>query len=98
MTILASKDPVLADFTIERGGIGHVPIVLCGVPLGCALRAERHINGEWVSLEAVDIGRHSYYQGIQNCEGTMDCVFNIARPSSNLEASWRIRIRKPPNP
>jgi hypothetical protein len=88
------REKVLADFTIERGGIGHVPILLRGVPLGCALKAERHLNGKWVPLESVDIAQHNYYQGVQNADGNLDCVFNIKRLSSDLDQSWRIRIRK----
>ena len=85
---------VLADFTIERGGIGHVPILLRGVPLGCALKAERHLNGKWIPLESVDIDQNNYYQGVQNADGTLDCVFNIKRPSQDLDDPWRIRILK----
>jgi len=83
---------VLADFTIKRGGMGHVPILLRGVPLGCALKAERQLNGKWIPLESVDIGQNKTYQGVRNADGTMDCVFNIKRPSHDLDDSWRIRI------
>jgi len=85
---------VLADFTIKRGGIGHVPILLRGVPLGYALKAERQLNEKWVPLEAVDIDQNNDYQGVRNAVGTMDCVFNIKRPSHDLDDSWRIRILK----
>jgi hypothetical protein len=85
---------VLADFTIKRGGIGHVPILLRGVPPGCALKAERHLNGKWIPLESVDIDQNSYYQGVRNADGSMDCVFNITRPSHDLNDPWRIRILK----
>ncbi len=85
---------VLADFTIKRGGIGHVPILLRGVPLGCALKSERHLDGRWVPLESVDVGQNNYYQGVRNADGNMDCVFNIKRPSHHLDDSWRIRILK----
>lgn len=85
---------VLADFTIERGGIGHVPILLRDVPLGCALKAERHLDGKWVPLESVEIDQNNYYQGVRNSDGTMDCVFNIKRPSHDLDDRWRVRILK----
>jgi len=83
---------VLADLTIRRGGIGHLPILLRGVPPGCALKVERHLGGKWVPLESVDINMNSYYQGVRNADGSMDCVFNIQRPSGHLDDSWRIRI------
>jgi hypothetical protein len=89
-----TRGRVLADFTIECGGIGHVPILLRGVPLGCALKAERYFSGKWIPLESVDIGQNKTYQGERNADGTMDCVFNIKRPSANLAESWRIRILK----
>jgi hypothetical protein len=85
---------VLADFTIQRGGIGHVPILLRGVPVGCALKSERHLDGKWIPLESVDIGQNNYYQGVRNSDDTMDCVFNIKRPFHDLNGSWRIRILK----
>ncbi len=89
---------VLADFTINRGGIGHVPILLRGVPSGCALKAERRLNGKWVPLESVDIDQNKTYQGVRNADGTMDCVFNIKRPSNRLDENWRIRILKCTDP
>lgn len=86
------KSNVLADFTIQNGGIGHVPIILRGVPEGSALKAERFIQGKWVSLESVNIEENNYYQGIRNTNGMMDCLFNINRPTTDLEQSWRVRI------
>lgn len=88
----ADSGAVLADFTVERGGIGHVPILLKGVPPGSALRAERHLNGKWHPLESMDHDEHSYYQGVLNADGSLDCAFNIARPLNDLSQSWRIRI------
>ncbi|MCF7847695.1 MAG: hypothetical protein K9M45_02500 [Kiritimatiellales bacterium] len=89
--IQAAQDDgaVFADFTINRGGIGHVPVVLQGAPIGSALSVERHLTGKWVPL-----GPEAYYQGIRNAQGKLDCVFNIDRPSSDLNRSWRIRILK----
>ncbi|MDF7808621.1 hypothetical protein P4E94_14320 [Pontiellaceae bacterium B12219] len=86
------KSEILTDFTIQSGGIGHVPIILRNVPAGSALKVERFIDGKWADLEAVDLEQNSYYQGIRTADGTMDCLFNINRPSSNLNESWRIRI------
>ena len=83
---------VLADFTVERGGIGHVPILLRGVPPGSALRVERHLDGKWIPLETADIDQNNYYQGVRNTDGSMDCVFNIKRPTRLLDQGWRIRI------
>ena len=81
-----------ADFTVSSGGIGHVPVIVKGVPSGTALQAQRYVDGLWVPLESVDIARHNYYQGYRNTEGTMDCVFNIDRPNQDLQRSWRVRI------
>lgn len=88
----ASSGRVLADLVIRRGGIGHVPIIVKGARPGLALRAERWTNGSWVELEGVDIGESNYYQGYQNANGEVDYVFNIARPVTDLEREWRVRI------
>jgi len=84
----------LADFTINRGGIGHVPVILRGVPKGCPLRVQRHLDKVWVPLESVDLEQNDYYQAVQNAEGTLDCVFNVNRPSKDLGSSWRVRVLK----
>ena len=39
---------ILADFTINGGGIGHIPVLLKGAYAGPELKAQRWINGEWV--------------------------------------------------
>ncbi|MDF7823569.1 sulfatase-like hydrolase/transferase [Pontiellaceae bacterium B12227] len=84
--------PVLADFTIYAGGIGHVPVVLKGITPGLALQAQRWSSGGWVPLETADVNENNDYQGVQNADGSMDVVFNMPRPSSDLDKSWRIRI------
>ena len=48
----------------------------------------------WIPLESVDIDQNSYYQGVRNADGSMDCIFNITRPSHDLNDPWRIRILK----
>ena len=83
---------VLADFTVNSGGIGHVPVLLKGVQKGYALQAQRYVDGAWVALESVDIDQNNYYQGYQDSKGTLDCVFNFDRPSTDLNRSWRVRI------
>jgi hypothetical protein len=93
-----SEGSILADFTVSSGGIGHVPVILKGVPLGTALQAQRHVNGQWAPLESVDVARHNYYQGYRNAQGTMDCVFNFDRPYQDLERNWRVRILGRPSP
>jgi hypothetical protein len=80
-----SNGNVLADFTIERGGIGHVPIILRGVPLGCSLNAECQRDGKWIPVD-------HYYQGIRDANGLQDCVFNLARPSTGSNGGWHVRI------
>ena len=89
-----AEGDVLADITINGGGIGHVPVLLQGVPKACALQAQRYDDGDWILLESVDIRQNSYYQGYRNEEGNMDYVFNCKRPSEDLGESWRIRIIK----
>ncbi|VGO12506.1 Arylsulfatase [Pontiella desulfatans] len=90
--IQSSENTVLADFTIYSGGIGHVPVVVKGVESGLALQAQRWSGGSWVPLETADVTENDDYQGVQNADGTMDVVFNMPRPSSGLNESWRIRI------
>ncbi len=87
-----ASENILADLTVNGGGIGHVPVILKGVPMGTALQAQRYVDGDWVSLESVDLGQNNTYQGYQNAQGTMDCVFNIKRSCTELDRSWRVRI------
>ena len=83
---------VLADFTINGGGIGHVPVVLNGAEAGLELSVQRLINGSWTDLETVDLDNNTYYQGIQNADGTMDYTFNLPRPSLDLNEACLMRI------
>jgi hypothetical protein len=83
---------VLADVTIYGGGIGHVPVVVKGVESGLALQAQRWSGGGWIALETADVTENNDYQGVQNTDGTMDVVFNMPRPTADLNESWRIRI------
>jgi hypothetical protein len=87
--MVAAPGAVLADITIPHGGIGHIPIILRGVPADCAVRAERYLDGVWVSA-----GAEGVYQGRANEDGSLDCVFNMTRPNSDLSAGWRIRFCK----
>ena len=92
LEITATKNPVLAEFTINSGGIGHLPVVLKNVHPGNDLKIERKINGQWIDLQDVNIDRHDYYQGYFNASMSMDYAFSLKRPSANLEESWTIRI------
>jgi hypothetical protein len=83
---------VLADFSVNGGGIGHVPVVLMGVPADRVVEAQRRVDGRWVTLESGDGARYDYYQSYRNAQGNRDCVFNIRRPSTDLKETWRIRI------
>ena len=84
------------DFTINSGGIGHVPVILKGIPTGTSLQVQRYVDGEWTPLESVDIGQNDNYQGYGDTEGTLDCVFNVDRPSADLNKHWRLRIIRGP--
>ena len=90
--IEAADGYVLADFTINGGGIGHVPIVILNGPKGHPVAVQRFIDGKWAALESVDLSSHDYYQGYQNAAGGIDYAFNIKRPTSDLQESWRIRV------
>lgn len=83
---------VLSDFTIRGGGLGHIPVRLTGASAGLELAVQRWADGVWTDLESVDIGNNSYYQAIQNADGTMDYGFSIQRPSVDLNAAWRVRV------
>ena len=89
-----SDNSVLADLTIESGGIGHIPILLKGADADLELKAQRYSSGSWVDLESVDIDSNSYYQAVQNANGTMDYAFSIPRPANqhDLDSPWRFRI------
>lgn len=85
---------VLTDFTVTRGGIGHVPLLLKGADAGLELKVQRYSSGAWVNLEAVDIEDDTYYQGVINADGSMDYSFSIPRPADHhdLDATWRVRV------
>jgi hypothetical protein len=85
--VRAASGDVLAELTIPRGGIGHVPIIVRDVPGGGFLRTEYFVEEDWLP-----IGAASAYQGVRNAKGLLDCVFNIARPVADLDCGWRIRI------
>lgn len=87
-----SSGNVLADFTINGGGIGHIPVVIKNAASGLALKAQRWNNGTWSDLESVDIGNHTYYQALRNADGTTDYTFSIHRPSTDLNQAWRVRV------
>ena len=76
---------VVAEFVVSGGGLGHVPIVLHGVPDNGAFQVEFYLDGAWVPLES-----HAY-QVARNAAGTAECIFNVVRPSTDLNAEWRIR-------
>ncbi|MDF7809545.1 hypothetical protein P4E94_19060 [Pontiellaceae bacterium B12219] len=93
LEITAADGTVLADFTINGGGIGHVPVMLNNVPADAKIsNVQRYVNGSWSSLETVSISDHDYFQGYYNAGGSMDYAFSLKRPSTNLSESWRIRI------
>ena len=92
VTVQPVGNRVLADFSISSGGIGHVPVVLERAPAGLALKAQRWNGSEWVDLESVNLAANSYYQGRLNADGTMNYTFSIPRPSSDLNAAWRVRV------
>ena len=87
-----SNDSVLADFTINSGGIGHLPVIIQGAAAGQELKVQRWNSGNWTDLEGVDLAGNAYYQGVTNPDGSMDYIFSIPRPSLDLNASWRVRI------
>ena len=82
----------LADFTINSGGIGHLPVLLKNVPPSTKLTAQRYLNGAWTDLEDVQVNQHDYYQGYYDSAGKMNYTFSLKRPSTDLSESWRIRI------
>src|SRR5690606_26465958 len=48
--IAPADGEVAAAFTVQGGGIGHVPVIIEGVEAGGALRAERYVDGQWRAL------------------------------------------------
>ncbi len=87
-----SSGNVLADFTVNGGGIGHIPLVLKNAASGIALKAQRWDNGSWIDLESVDIDNHTYYQALRNADGTTNYTFSIPRPTTDLSNAWRVRV------
>ena len=92
INVSPSAGSILADFTINGGGVGHLPILLRGVLQSVALTVQRYHVGEWIPLESADHEQNAYYQGVLNAQSLLDCVFTIQRPSPNLDEEWRIRI------
>ncbi|MFC5051616.1 carbohydrate-binding protein [Rubritalea spongiae] len=92
LEIKATEAAILADFTLNGGGIGHIPVILSDVPDGLTVSVQRFTNGAWVDYEIDTNDNHDFYQGYYNVNGSMDYAFSFKRPSSNLSASWRMRI------
>ncbi len=90
--IQADDSSLLADFTINEGGIGHVPIIIQNVKLGTKLEVEIFENGGWTPLPDVTLDEHAYYQAYLNADGKLDYTFSIKRPTDDLTESWRVRI------
>jgi len=96
--IEATNEKMVADFTIDSGGLGHVPVIIKNVAAGHYLRVQRYIGNSWVWLEGVNLtSNQNYYQGTLNSNGTMDYVFSVKRLESDLNKSWRIRVIRYPN-
>ncbi|WP_156817148.1 hypothetical protein [Rubritalea marina] len=89
-----TTNAVLADITIQNGGIGSVPITITDVPAGGWVIVQRFVNGTWQFLENVNLLDSDYYQGYFNADGNIDYSFNIKRPSTDLSESWRLRVLK----
>ena len=85
---------VLTDFTVTRGGIGHIPLLLTGADAGLELKVQRYSSGGWVNLEAVNVEADTYYQAVLNANGSMDYSFSIPRPAGqhDLDTAWRVRV------
>ncbi len=95
LEINATHGSILAEFTINQGGIGHLPVVLKNVYPGTNPQVQRWTGDQWAPLEDVDTDTHSYYQGYLNAASTMDYAFSIKRPTSDLAEAWSIRIVAP---
>jgi hypothetical protein len=85
---------VLADFTINGGGIGHVPVQLKSAEPGLELKVQRWSGDAWVDYETAALEENRYYQAVMNADGTMDYTFSIPRPSLNLGEAWRVRLAR----
>ncbi|MDQ8183292.1 carbohydrate-binding protein [Pelagicoccus sp. SDUM812005] len=92
LEISSESGDVLADFTIDGGGIGHVPVILRNVSKEAVIGVQRYLDGEWVWYEDGSFNKRNYFQGFYNAEGSLDCAFSFKRPSEDLSESWRIRI------
>lgn len=82
----------LADFTLNAGGIGDLPVVLKNVPPNTGLTLQRFLADTWVDLEDVLVDKHDYYQGYYDASGKMDYTFSVKRPSNDLSEAWRVRV------
>ena len=99
--ILAANANVVADFTFDQGGVGHIPVIIKNVPVGYSLMLQRFHNNQWLGLGGVNLERsQNYYQGTLNgalnSGRAMDYAFSVKRPNNNLAASWRVRVLREP--
>ena len=95
LDLTATGEHVLAEFSINSGGIGHLPVIVREVSPQTTVEVQRFLNGSWQALEGVAIAEHDYYQGYYNASGTMDYAFSLKRPTSDLSQPWKIRIVAP---
>ena len=87
-----SGPALIADLSIQNGGIGHIPVIIKDAVIGKTLGVERFVNDAWVALEVNASTQNSYYQGYQNASGKIDYAFSIPRSSNDLAENWRIRF------
>ncbi len=92
LEIASNVGEVLADFTVNSGGLGHIPVVLRNVSKDAVIGVQRFVDGEWQWYDDGSFSERNYYQGFYNTSGSLDCAFSFKRPTSDLSESWRIRI------
>lgn len=95
LDLTATGKHVLAQFSINSGGIGHLPVILREVNPRTTVEVQRLLGKSWQPLEEVDIPGHDYYQGYYNASGTIDYAFSLKRPTPDLSQPWKIRIVAP---
>ena len=95
LDLTSTGQNVLAQFSINSGGIGHLPVIVRNVSPQTTVEAQRFLNGSWQVLEGVTSPSHDYYQGYYNASGTIDYAFSLKRPTPDLTQPWKIRIVAP---
>ena len=77
---------VWLDLTIDSGGIGHVPLILRGVPPDVGVALQRRVGEAWQPEPET-----AWPQSAARADGDLDWIFTVSRLDTEPTAPLRLR-------